>query len=945
MTSETGDRPKPHCTGPNRRGTPRPALPLLERAREQQQLSCALERLSGGTPFLFTLEGRPGEGQNALLRWVARRAQKHGLRVLYAQATPVEQELRYGAVLQLLTPLSGMMEESLRSMSGEHRSGTLPGLAELLRSAPGTPTLLVVEDVQWLDAASRGWLQALARRMHADVPVGMAVSSCRAAGAWGRLTPASPAEVPVRNLVMRPLSSRSVATAVQRICGTRGEGAFNSGAEQATMGNPAVLCESLWRFHERGHEPVPALLPEFRAISDDIVGERAVRALDGLPPEARAAMRALAVCGDVLDFPLVRTLAGPRELPEPELLAMLRSVGLTETQGESDCIPNPAARIRVLEQMPAEERADLHVRAAALAHRVAAPDEDIASLLFRATAIGAPWVVETLHRSCSQALARDDLNHATACLSRILLEPLEPARRARFNLELAGAEIVGAPEVADRRLGNLARNESGWTADTLVRAIDLGLARGNEDWAARAAAEAFPSATASATASATDGAHHDLTALYWLAHRDHQDEAELTLPVVPALPERPATPLQGGVLAWRLAVRAEELRATRSLARHCLEAAGTASAVMPRLAACRALLVADDVEAARAGLDVLIREARRGHARAAAARALTLRAEINLRCGRLEAAESDVRAAREALPPQSWHPRAAPDLAAVSICVAVESGQYELAGSLAQDEMPEGAESGAAWWRLLFARARVACLDGQWTHGLQLARECGSGLLRRGWLNPALVPWRSMAARCLNALGSHEEAESLAREEIALAREWGTAAAIGLATVTAGPLTGYAPMVRLREAARMFDGSPERLLHAWSLVQLAEAELRSGDHPAAATRVARLTRLTTTYPSSCPAEAVRRLTEELERPATPAAELLPASAPLTEAERETAVLAVRGHGNREIADLLSVGRRAVELRLSSVYKKLHITGREELRAMMRTREERPPDVA
>lgn len=937
MTSDTGDGPKPRYTWPNRRGTPRPALPLLERAREQEQLARALERLSQGTPFLFRLEGRPGEGQNALLRWVARRAQGHGLRVLYAQATPAEQELRYGAVLQLLTPLSAMMEESLRSMAEEYRAGTLPGLVEVLRSAPGTPTLLVIEDVQWLDTASRNWLQALTRRMYADSPVGMAVSSFRAAGSWSRLTPASPAEVPVRNLVMRPLSSRSVATAVQRICGTRGETAFNAGAEETTQGNPAVLCESLWRFHERGHEPVSARLPEFRAISDDVVGERAVRALEGLPAEARAAMRALAVCGDVLDFPLVRTLAGPRELPEPELLAILRSVGLVETQGDSACIRNPAARIRVLEQIPADERADLHVRAAALAHRVAAPDEDIASLLFRATAIGAPWVVETLHRSCTEALARDDLNHATACLSRILLEPLEPAQRARFNLELAGAEIVSTPEVADRRLGNLARNGSGWAPDTLVRAIDLGLARGNEDWAARAAAEAFPSAA--------DGAHHDLTALYWLAHRDRQDEAELMLPVVPALPERPVTPLQGGVLAWRLAVRAEELRATRSLARHCLEAAGAWSAVMPRLAACRALFAADDVEAARAGLDVLIREARRGHARAAAARVLTLRAEINLRCGRLEAAERDVHAAREALPPQSWHPRVAPHLAAVSICVAVESGQYELARGLAQDELPEGAESGVAWCQLLFARARLACLDGEWAKGLQLARESGKGLLRRGWLNPALVPWRSMAARCLNALGGHEEAETLAREEIALARGWGTAAAIGLATVTAGPLTGDAPMARLREAARIFDGSPERLLHAWSLVQLAEAELRSGDHPAAAGRVARLTRLTTTYPSSCPAEAVRRLTEELERPATPAAELLPASAPLTEAERETAVLAVRGHGNREIADLLSVSRRAVELRLSSVYKKLHVTGRKELRAMMRTREERPPDVA
>lgn len=942
MTSEPDNGPEqrhPYLRSKNPRSTGRPELPLLERASEQELLSRELVRLSSGLPSLVTIEGRPGEGQNALLRWSAQRADELGLRVLYAQATPAERELRYGAVLQLLNPLSGLLGESLRSMAEEQQPGALPGLVEVLRSAPGTPTLLVIEDVQWLDAASRVWLQALLRRLYSDMPIALMVSSSLPSDGWGWLTPASPAVVPVTGLVMRSLSPRSVATAVQRICGRRGDACFNAGAEEATRGNPAVLHDVLWRFRDRGHQPVPARLPELRAISDDVVGERAVRALDGLPAEARAVIRALAVCGDVLDFPLVRTLAGPRDLPEPELLAMLRAVGLIESKGDFAPIRHPAARIRVLEQMPAEERAELHVSAAALAHRAAAYDEDIASILFRAPAIGAQWVIETLQRSCADALARGDLSHAAACLSRVLQEPLEPVERARFNLELAGAEIVCTPEVADRRLGNLARNESSWAAAIPVRAIDVGLARGNEEWAAQAAAEALPSAAGSA--------RDDLIALYWLAHQDRQDETGMMLPVVPGLPERPATPAQAGVRAWKLAVLAEDLETTRQLGRECLAAPfGAGGVVMPRMAACKALFVADDSEGALAGLDALIAEARRDHARAAAARLMTLRAEISLRGGRLDAAERDIRAAEEMLPLSSWHPIAAPNLVAVSIAVAVESGRHDLGRRLAEAQLPEGAESGVAWCQLLFTRAEVAFLDGQWERALQLSRECGKRLLRRRWLNPALLPWRSMAARSLSMLGAHEEAEQLAVEETSLARRWGTAGCIGMAAVVAGPLTGDASLTRLREAARILDSAPGRLFHAWSLVQLAEAELRSGANPAAAARVAGLARFTTTYPSSQLAEAVRRLTDALEGPATPAAPaLLPASAALTEAERETAVLAGRGHGNREIADLLSVSRRAVEQRLSSVYRKLHIAGRKELCAMLRTREGRPTDAA
>ncbi|OMI34796.1 LuxR C-terminal-related transcriptional regulator, partial [Streptomyces sparsogenes] len=61
--------------------------------------------------------------------------------------------------------------------------------------------------------------------------------------------------------------------------------------------------------------------------------------------------------------------------------------------------------------------------------------------------------------------------------------------------------------------------------------------------------------------------------------------------------------------------------------------------------------------------------------------------------------------------------------------------------------------------------------------------------------------------------------------------------------------------------------------------------------------------------------------------------------------RRTATLAGRGHGNRDIADKLSVTTRTVELRLSAAYRKLRISGRAELRALVRSMEGHDTDVA
>lgn len=72
------------------------------------------------------------------------------------------------------------------------------------------------------------------------------------------------------------------------------------------------------------------------------------------------------------------------------------------------------------------------------------------------------------------------------------------------------------------------------------------------------------------------------------------------------------------------------------------------------------------------------------------------------------------------------------------------------------------------------------------------------------------------------------------------------------------------------------------------------------------------------------------LAERSEYPVTPALRGIKARARLTDAERETALLAAAGRTNKQIAAALFLSARTVENRLHRVYQKLGISGRAEL---------------
>jgi DNA-binding NarL/FixJ family response regulator len=163
-----------------------------------------------------------------------------------------------------------------------------------------------------------------------------------------------------------------------------------------------------------------------------------------------------------------------------------------------------------------------------------------------------------------------------------------------------------------------------------------------------------------------------------------------------------------------------------------------------------------------------------------------------------------------------------------------------------------------------------------------------------------------------------------------LAHRWGAPFALGRALRVAGLVTpGTAGLDLLREAVEVLHKSPAQLEYAKALIDFGAA-LRRGNarvdarpHLAAGLDLA----------IKCGATPlIERAGTEL-RAAGARPRTVAPSGPdsLTPSEKRVADLAARDFSNRQIAQQLFVTTKTVEVHLSSVYRKLGITGRNKLR--------------
>jgi DNA-binding CsgD family transcriptional regulator len=154
---------------------------VVGRSSELAHVDQLLEVARAGTAGVLAIEGEAGIGKTTMLRAAAARAD--GFTRLWAHGVESEAALGYASLLELLVPVRDRLAEvpaaQARALAAALGWGptAAPGdpylvaagtLSMLAAAAETVPLLVLVDDLQWIDAASAAALLFAARRMHHD---------------------------------------------------------------------------------------------------------------------------------------------------------------------------------------------------------------------------------------------------------------------------------------------------------------------------------------------------------------------------------------------------------------------------------------------------------------------------------------------------------------------------------------------------------------------------------------------------------------------------------------------------------------------------------------------------------------------------------------------------------------------------------------------------------
>jgi DNA-binding CsgD family transcriptional regulator len=929
-------------------------LELLERDTELATVEGLVD--AGGR--LLAIEGPPGIGKTALIAEAKSRAQAAGLQVLGARGSELERSFSYGVVRQLFEPFLASLPEKERAellsgaaalaaplfdpaqLSAEPAADSLPTLHGLYwltaNVAARGPLLLGLDDLHWCDLPSLRWLAYLLPRMEGldlTLLVGLRPAEPGVDAALMSQIVSDPLATVIRPA---PLSIEAATRLLRETLSPDAEDGFCAACQEETGGNPLLLRELVHAIAAEGLAPTKENVPRLRELEAQ-VGSRAVsRRLSGLPPEATALARAVAVLGDDADPRQAAALAGLDEPAASEAAGALARVDVLRAQPPLGFV-HPLIRAAVYDELTALDRDSGHARAGRLLAQAGTEPERIAAHLLRSLPAEDPQVVATLRDAARRAGSRGASESAVAYLRRALAEPPPAAERAELLLELGSAEarVSGDAAVEHLRAAHALTDDPIRRAKTaLLLGRQLFLLGGEESDAV------FVEALAELA-----GADAELERLLEAALVTN----DLFAPTHHGKAIERLERVRGGggdttvgeklllsLLAYHDARAGKPAAEVVPLARRAL-ADGTlvrgdvfGAAFVPP---CTVLAMADLDEVLVVYEDALAEAHRHGSTLAFAA-AKVFRAQTLLWRGDLGEAEAEAGEALAAGDVWGSTARFAGHAAAFVADALMEQGRLdEAAAALTRagfgESLPESA-------RLLFlgdSSARLRLLRGDLSGGVEALLEAGRRFEAVGSRNPAFIAWRSPAALALRRLGDEDKAGRLVGEELELARSWGAPRALGAALRAAGLIEGgERGLGLLEEAVDALSESPARLEHAKARTELGAALRRANRRSEAREQLRQGLELATICGAASLAE--RAETELLATGARPRRIALSGVASLTPSERRVAELAAEGPTNREIAQALFVTQRTVEIHLTSIYRKLAISSRSQLSAAL-----------
>ncbi|MEU8569868.1 AAA family ATPase [Streptomyces pathocidini] len=904
------------------------SIKVTGRAPELARLRTAIERARVGRTTTVLVRGEPGIGKSAVLEAVAALAGEAGFQVAAAGARGVP-DRPFAAVGQILGRLLAT-SSAVTAADGPPSPELLWKLTELVRAkSRHVPVAICLDDISHLDPWSLRWVLALSGSVF-PTPLVIAVSEDDVSPVHGS-SPRAELAAGAEHIRLTGLPPAAVIEFAANRCGvTLGEESA-AVCHELTGGNPGLLLALL---SERAGTVLTA--ETVRATSGSAVLLGSERWLADLGEPALELARAVAVLGADAEITWAAELA--RLTVQDALSAIDELVDRCLLANRTPLtFRHPLLATMVVGAIPVGTRTALHLRAAEILRDGHFGMTGVARQLVAAGPLGLDWAVRPMRIAARQLAREGRAEDAARHLRGVLRERLRPRVRSAVRRELAELDAFVDPDLTVRQL-EAARQE----ADDPEIATDYAVAL--------AALLTECGRPVDAVAVLDDTAERlgpAPSAQSWRL-RLHKAYVCLGDPAFLAgaadrledlVAERPRG--QGALkeLAGLRAAEAVHAGADRAAAvRHARQALAGGGGGQARCFwhGCVTLIRADELTEAwahcgRVRLADGARPGRWDHVTAELLRAMVCRVRGDLAgvAGALAPMADVLRSAAFAS-----HVRAAP---AVSLLAEARAlmGDTDAALALLGDcgldrELPWRQDT----WAVLSARAVVWECAGELPRAVEDHLAAGRLLAECQVGNPSVAPWRSRAARLLAAAGETGRAARLAGAELDEARRWGTPRAIGIAEhAVAMAESGARRIDLLATAAGTLARSPARLELAAARCDLGTALAEAGRlHEA---RIEFDAALSTA--ESCGARPLARriaIARQEIRPADIREPVHPNLPELTPQELKILCLARDGHTNRAIAGKLFVTVRTVEFHLSGAYRKLGISGRQQLAQLL-----------
>jgi DNA-binding CsgD family transcriptional regulator len=427
---------------------------LLGRQREREVLDRLLDAARSGHGRVLVVHGEPGVGKTALLGYAIEAAQE--FRVAPTAGVEGEMQMAYAALQRLCSPILDLMEvlpdpqgDALAVAFGLSSGGVpnpfLVGLAVLnllSAAADERPLLCLVDDAQWLDAASAGALAFVGRRLLAEE-----IALVFAARERGEALTGFP------ELYVEPLGHRDARALLEAALPGRLDEPVLERIILESRGNPLALLElprSLTPAQLAGGFGLPAGLPQSARIEQSFTWR-----LARLPRDAR---RLLLVAAAEPTGDLALVWRATQWLGIPESAARAAEATGFLALGATVVFRHPLVRSAVYRSAEPHERSEVHLALAEATDPDIDPDR---RSWHRAQAASMPdeEVAAELESSAARAQARGGFAAAAAFLERAVTLTPELSRRSRRAL--AAAETKFQAGSLDDALGLLGTAEGG----------------------------------------------------------------------------------------------------------------------------------------------------------------------------------------------------------------------------------------------------------------------------------------------------------------------------------------------------------------------------------------------------------------------------------------------------------------------------------------------------